>query len=112
MNLGSSPKERSSSSSSISSCMSSLLSSSLSSDFGNESENITLSNKVSYRRRSKDRPLEEPLARTPTPTHFLKILEQNKSYITELFRERQQAAENCLVRKDKKRFLDSKEQDV
>ncbi len=100
MNLSSSPRKRSSSSSS------------LSSDFGNESENITLSNKVSYRRRSKDKPLKEPLARTPTPTGFLKLLEQNKSCITELLRERQQGAENCLVRKDKKKFLESKEQDA
>lgn len=111
MNLSSSPRRRSSSSSSISSCMSSLLSSSASSDFGNESENIPLSNKIVHRRRSKDKPLNEPLSRTPTPTRFLQMLEQNKSYISELFRERQQGVENCLVKKGKRKSWELKELD-
>jgi hypothetical protein len=106
MNTSSNPTRRRSSSGSSSS-----LSSLLSSDFGNESENITLSNKIVYRRRSKDKPLNEPLSRTPTPTRFLRMLEQNKSYITELFRERQQGAESCLVKKGKRKSEEWKEQD-
>ena len=109
MKLSSNPIRRSSSSSSSSSSLSSLLSGS--SDFGNESENITLSNKIVYRRRSKDKPLNEPLSRTPTPTRFLRMLEQNKSYITELFRERQPGVENCLVRKGKRKSGEWKERD-
>ena len=114
MNLSSNSIRRRSSSgsaSSISSLLSTSLSSSVSSDFGNESENITLSNKIVYRRRSKDKPLNEPLSRTPTPTRFLRMLEQNKSYITELFRERQPGAESCLVKKDKRKSGVWKEQD-
>lgn len=114
MNLSSkSIRRRSSSGSacSLSSLLSSSASSSGSSDFGNESENITLSNKIVYRRRSKDKPLNEPLSRTPTPTRFLRMLEQNKSYITELFRERQQGAESCLVKKGKRKSEEWKEQD-
>ena len=109
-NSSSSCIRRNSSSSSISS-MSSLFTGSVSSDFGNESENITLSNKVVYRRRSKDKPLNEPLARTPTPTYFLQLLEQNKRYIDEAFREHPLVTENCSVKKGKKKSSGSKEPD-
>ena len=105
-------RRRSSSTSSMSSLLSCPFSSSTSSEFGNDSENITLSNKIVCRRRSKDKPLQEPLARTPTPTRFLQILEQNRSYISELFREHQPGVENCLVRKDKKKSWELKEPDA
>jgi hypothetical protein len=103
MNLSSKPIRRRSSSGSacsLSSLLSTSFSSSGSSDFGNESENITLSNKIVYRRRSKDKSL-----------NFLRMLEQNKSYITELFRERQQGVESCLVKKGKRKSEEWKEQD-
>lgn len=114
MNLSSGPIRRRSSSGStgsLSSLLSTSFSSSGSSDFGNESENITLPNKIVYRRRSKDKPLQEPLSRTPTPTRFLRMLEQNKSYITELFRERRPEVENCLVKKGKRKSWELKEPD-
>lgn len=112
MNSSSKPIRRSSSSSSVSSLLSCSFSSSTLSEFGNESENITLSNKIVYRRRSKDKPLQEPLSRTPTPTRFLQILEQNRSYISELFREHQPGVDNCLVRKDKKKSWELKGPDA